>query len=133
MGGTITSTASCLHGLWHVRLDQTNQALTVPRSVPVQDLVDLGPAYEEVHVVFPGEADAPMELQRLTTEMGKGVIDVGPGGGHGLGRVGQAVGEGQGGVMSCGPHALQVQEEIGHAMLDGLEASDGPAELHALL
>src|ERR1700679_3071209 len=99
MGATITSTGSCLHGLLHVGLDQADQALAVPRSVPVQDLVDLGPSYEEVHVVFPGEADAPVELQRLTTEMGIGVIDVRPGGGHRLGRVGQAVTERQGGVV----------------------------------
>ena len=117
----------------HVGLDQADQALAVPRSVAVQHLVDLGPPYEEVDVVFPGEADAPVQLQRLATEMGKGVVDVGPGGGHRLGCVGQTVAERQGGVVRCGPHALQVHQEIGQTVLDRLEAADGPAELHALL
>src|ERR1700730_9757215 len=99
MGGTITSTGSCLHGLPHSGLDQAGQALAMPCSVAVHDLIDLGPAHEEVDVMFPGKADAPVELQRLAAETGKGVVDVGPGGGHRLGRGRSATCERKGGVV----------------------------------
>ena len=35
--------------------------------------------------------------------------------------------------MRRGPHRLELDQQIGQAVLDGLKAPDGPAELHALL
>ncbi len=78
--------------------------------------------------MLPGEPDAAMELERLTAEVGERVIDVGARRGHGLGGVRKAVAEGQGGVVGGSPHALELDEQIGQAVLDGLETSDGPAE-----
>ena len=49
----------------------------MPGTIAVEHLVDLGPAHEEVDVVLPGEPDAAVQLQRLPTEVGEGVVDIG--------------------------------------------------------
>ena len=84
-------------------------------------------------VVLPGEADAAVQLERLTTDAGERVVDVRPGGGDRLGRVVQAITEGQGGIVRRRPHGLELQEQVGQPVLDRLKTSDGPAELHPLL
>ena len=122
-----------LPGLRHGGLDEAGEALTVPGPVAVEHLVDLGPAHEQVDIVLPRETDATVQLERLAAEVGEGVVDIGPGGGHRLVGVGQTVTEGQGGIVGRGPHALELDQQVGQPVLDGLEAADGPPELHALL
>src|SRR5580692_11804821 len=131
MAGTSTSTASVLRP--RRRLGEADEALPVPCPVAVEHLVDLGSAGEEVDIVVPGEADTAVQLQRLTADVGKGVVDVGPGGGDGRGRVVEPVTEGKRGIVGGRPHGFELHEQVGEPMLDRLEAGDGAAELHALL
>ena len=87
-----------------------------------------------MQVVLPGEADAAVDLEA--------------GGHHPAGGVastrswpstrrrtasGSPAASAPGGVVDGGAHALDVDEHVGAAVLDGLEAADRPAELHPVL
>src|SRR5438270_10557242 len=102
-------------------------------SVAERQLVEVAALEEEVEVVLPGEADAAVQLQARRHDPAGGV------GTPRLRRRGCDVCLAVVGTQTpCGPvrrrtHALDVDEHVRAAVLDGLEAADGLAKLYAFL
>ncbi len=103
-------------------------------GVAVGLAVELGSLHIAVQIVLPGEADAAVDLEARTHDPLGCVVapDLGrrrPGRRIVVGLVRQAPRA----EPDHRPHALDVDEHVGAAVLHGLEAPDGLAELDALL
>jgi len=100
-------------------------------GVAERHLVELGSFEVQVHVGFPGEPDAPVDLECGLRHAHAGVAapDLRGRGGHrGVGVVGT---DRPCGVVHRRAHAFDVDKYVGAAVLDRLEAADGPSELLA--
>src|SRR5438874_3030931 len=115
----ITAAAGYFRGSGPLDADALRQELSVVRRIAEKELAGLGPLEVQVGVVFPGEADAAMDLDVLggSVEIGVGAVRLGQAG-HG----GQLVVE-----LGCGPACvvrrrlgrLHLEEQVGALVLDG--------------
>src|ERR1700760_578608 len=112
-----------------LQADPGGQALAVVGGVAQVQLARLGPLEVQVGVVLPGEADAAVDLDVLRGHVEvrlRGVRLDQRGQHRDLGRV---LGHRGRRVADRGPPRLDLEQQVGAAVLNRLEAADGPVEL----
>src|SRR5262245_26155076 len=103
--------------------------LAVEIGVAVQGLEVLGALEVEVQVELPGEADAPVHLNGVATDLARRPADVRLGHRGGEGGVRRPGTQRPGGVVRGGVRLLHLEQHLGAGVLDRLEAADRLAEL----
>ena len=100
-------------------------------GIAEEGLRTLGALVPKVGVVVPGEADPAVNLDAVACSVHVCVR------GGCLGETGErgqilvVAGRGVGSLVGRGLGQLDLQQEVGAAVFDGLERADGTAELHA--
>src|SRR5277367_350446 len=87
----------------------------------------------EMNVVFPRETHAPVNLNATVADRASRIAGVHFGDGDGGGRVGRVFFERPAGVIDSGTRTLGLEIHVRALVLDGLEHSDGFAELFSRL
>src|SRR5213083_685730 len=118
-------------GYTGLRCDESEDLLAMPVGVAVHGFQCLRALHVEMEIVLPREADPAVDLDRLATHVARRLAHVGLRHRRGQRRVLGLRVEGPRRVIHGGVGILDAQEHLGALVADGLERSDGLAELLA--